>query len=66
VLPLASKEQSGSEEGCGTRKDDSQDVHKIPLDVLDKARSAIRDQGKARTKSGFGEKKEGDHSWWWR
>jgi predicted small metal-binding protein len=33
-------------------------------DVLDKARSAIRDEGKARTKSGFAEKKEGNHSWW--
>jgi predicted small metal-binding protein len=39
-------------------------MNKILLDVLDKARSAIRDESKARTKSGFAEKKGVNHSWW--
>ena len=33
-------------------------MNKISLDVLDKARSAIRNEGKARTKGGFVERKE--------
>jgi hypothetical protein len=38
---------------------------KIPLDILDKARSASRDEGRARAhKAGKVEKREGNHSWW--
>ena len=40
-------------------------MNKISPDVLDKARSARRDEGRARAhKAGKVEKREGNHSWW--